>query len=282
MSEMETKTAEIIRDLAERKPENRLHEISNPPSTFASGVRDVTGLVLKNDEKWVDLSEVMAKLRDRPLRKGIKAQLKDFDSFAKMLSLVGMTTNTVVYYDTETRCMCAVLDDYTLPAADPRWRDDRVTLTMELSEELSLWKSKNGAQQSQSAFAEFIEDNIDDVVTPGMLEAVTAMDAKVGVDFSSAIRLENGTVDFVYKESISGADREGRLNVPQRFKIGVRVFAGDNERLPINCRLRYQVARDGLKFRYLMDAIDLAIEMDFMQRVDQLRARGFNCVHGKP
>ncbi len=111
---------------------------------------------------------------------------------------------------------------------------------------------KNGKREAQMEFAEFIEDNAPDIVEPDsatMLEVARDLSAKTDVDFASAIRLQNGQVQFKYSEQIKGTYGSGNLDVPERFTISIPVHIG-SERVGITARLRYRIASGKLTFWY--------------------------------
>jgi uncharacterized protein YfdQ (DUF2303 family) len=105
----------------------------------------------------------------------------------------------------------------------------------------------NGKQMSQADFARFIEDNAPDCVAPSaadMIEIARSLEAKKAVNFSSAVRLDNGQSQLTYEETIQGTAAKGRLVVPELFDIGSPVFEGDG-RYAVTARLRYRIAEGG-------------------------------------
>jgi hypothetical protein len=86
-----------------------------------------------------------------------------------------------------------------------------------------------------------MEDNFVDVVQPAatfdpyrrygrigndMLAVSRGLEAKTDVRFASAVRLDNGQVRFKYEEDVSGSVQDGLMEVPQKFAVGIPVFAG--------------------------------------------------------
>jgi uncharacterized protein YfdQ (DUF2303 family) len=120
------------------------------------------------------------------------------------------------------------------------------------SEEWTRWKGNDGARTNQIDFAEFIEDNAPDIVTPDpatMLEVARDLSAKTEVDFGSAIRMQNGSVQFKYSEQVKGTFGAGNVEVPERFVIAIPVYVG-SERVKITARLRYRINAGKLSFWY--------------------------------
>lgn len=85
----------------------------------------------------------------------------------------------------------------------------------------------------QAEFAEFIERNLPDIVEPvgaDMLEISRSLQAKKKVSFASGIRLANGQTELTYEEDIQGTAAKGKLQIPEIFKIGIKVIEGGSVR----------------------------------------------------
>lgn len=142
----------------------------------------------------------------------------------------------------------------------PGWGDYSASYACPYSPEWNIWKAANGKKMSQADFALFMEDNFTDVVQPSptfdpfysnwpsgndMLAVSRGLEAKSDVNFGSAVRLDNGQVQFRYEETISGNVQGGIFEVPQKFAVGIPVFAGTSP-WQIVARLRYRIERGGL------------------------------------
>lgn len=132
------------------------------------------------------------------------------------------------------------------------WADHRAGFPCPLSVEWLNWTGSDKKPMAQAAFAEFIENNLPDIVEPTaaeMLEISRSLQAKKKANFSSAIRLSNGENEFTYEEEISGTAAKGKLKVPEEFVIGVPVLEG-GARYAVTCRLRYRISEGGLALWY--------------------------------
>ena len=108
---------------------------------------------------------------------------------------------------------------------------------------------------SQPEFAEFLDDNADDVVKPEtarLLEIVRNFKATKAMQFKSAIDDQNGDVKFTFEENTAGAGgKTGRIDIPEKIEIGIPLFVG----LPayrLHARLRYQLAGPVLQFSFAL------------------------------
>lgn len=179
-----------------------------------------------------------------PLRKMARVTMDDTASFVLYFN-THCTENSALYGILNPPKFMAVIDDNGHLGAG--WRQHTATYACPLSTEWETWTAKNKKQMSQADFAQFIEDNLPDIVSPDsatMLEVSRSLEAKKKVSFASGIRLSNGEVQFRYEEEISGAVSKGQLTVPETFTLGIPVFNG-GPLYSVEARLRYRIADSG-------------------------------------
>lgn len=180
-----------------------------------------------------------------PVRARGTVSLRDTDSFVAVVKdRKGVSTQ--LYGKLSPPSFTAVFND-TTGALGAGWRDDRATYACPMSVEWQRWSSKNGQQMNQEAFAQFIEDNAADCVTPDaatMIEVSRTLEAKKKVNFASGIRLSNGQSELTYEETVSGTAGKGKFTVPEEFTIGIAVLEG-GPKYAVVARLRYRIADQG-------------------------------------
>ena len=128
----------------------------------------------------------------------------------------------------------------------------RATLTLKKDERWNLWLGQNGKLIPQAEFAEFLEDNRADIVTPDaatMLEIAMDLQAKSDVNFASKIKTQNGQSTLVYDETITTTVSTGRIVMPEIFVIRIPVFFGEAP-IEITARLRFRISEGKLKFQF--------------------------------
>lgn len=136
-----------------------------------------------------------------------------------------------------------VLNDAS--AGNPGWADHRVEYSCPLTIEWQTWIAKNKQPMSQVDFAQFIEDNLPDLVEGAqMLEVSRSLEATKKVNFASGIRLSDGQNQFTYEEEIQGTAAKGQMKVPETFGLGIPVFEG-GDRYAVTARLRYRIDQNG-------------------------------------
>lgn len=212
----------------------------------------------------------------RPTRKRGTFAFGDAKSFGEFVNRE-KTAETVIFANRENPAFTAVFngneaeqaaalagthaENQPIPeSARPGWGDYKATYACPYSPEWKVWSQANKQKMTQHDFAVFMEDNFVDVVQPAattdphftrwpsgdeMLRVSRGLEAKQDVKFASALRLDNGQVQFKYDEEISGSVQGGLIEVPQKFAVGIPVFAGTAP-WQIIAKLRYRIDRGGL------------------------------------
>lgn len=192
------------------------------------------------DGKVQDLEHLLA----TPIRKRETAHLHTVDSFCAYVNRHAHEDAAVVFFDENKSTFSAVLNYHPLSRdgyAD--WCDHRALYTMPASTEWQTWMRSNNAGKNQAEFAQFIEDNLPDIIEPEgakLLDMVKTLQAKRSVNFESAVRLDNGATEFVYLEDIKGTVTKGKVDIPTEFKIGIPPYRGEAPFVVV-ARLRYRI-----------------------------------------
>lgn len=178
------------------------------------------------------------------------------------------TETTSIFADIDGGAMTSVID-YHSAENDAHHAAHRVRFTAQLADEWKTWMSIDGKEQSQDAFARFIEENRVDVVTPDgatVLEIAKTLEAKKKVNFKSGLRLEDGSVDLAYSEDVSASGGlSGKLSIPTEIVLGIPVFYGGD---------RYRMTAF---FRYRIDEGRLKLKVD-LHRAKHIRDAAFDAI----
>lgn len=136
-----------------------------------------------------------------------------------------------------------------------RHADHTALLVLTRSPEWKVWADSSEKKMGQQTFAEFIEDNLKDILATGdvtpefMMQVATGLHATTGSTFRQAINLANGQVEFQYDTQIQGTVRGDTKAVPTAFQVALRPYMG-SDRYPVDCRLRYRAGEGGLSLHY--------------------------------
>ena len=217
--------------------------------------KNVNGIpyaIVPMDAKVEDLSRFLYNEHaERPPRKKGTVRVHDAEGFVEYWKLFG-DEHSRAFADETKSTVVGILDYHTELGGPPRWGQHRVRLDLKHSEEWIRWMAHNGQKNkmTQLEFGEFIEDRQPDIVEPNaatMLELARSLTAKTEMDFSSAVRMNNGSVQFRYTEQVKGTFGAGNLEVPEKFVIAIPVYLG-LPREHITVRLRYRVLEGKLTF----------------------------------
>lgn len=228
------------------------------------------------------LQDITNEHADRPER--IKGTVKVFDpaSFCEYFTTF-KDDNSRVFADETASRIVAVLDYHQ--AGKPRWGSHRLDLTLRHSKEWKEWGAANGKKMTQMEFGEFVEDHAPDIVAPDaatMLEVARNLSAKTDVDFSSAIRMANGSVQLKYSEQVKGTYGSGQFEVPETFIIAIPVYLG-HERTSVTARLRWRLNAGKLTFFYdLLRASVVEREAFLAARSAIAENLGITVINGTP
>lgn len=243
----------------------------------------VTHLMVSNDYKQVNITDLIEKAQLHPNRKVGTTVLLSLDSFNEYVKEQGRDATTHIYADPDARTLTAVFNDHG-KNADAGWRDQRAVYTAEYSREFKTWMENNCQPMTQEQFAIFLEDNIADVVEPSgdtLLKVALTLQAKTEVHFSSSKRLDNGQVQLTYTENTQATATGDAMEIPREFAIGCRLFKnGDGYK--IKARLKYRLSAGSVKFWYELDRPLNAVEEDFASYVEKAKNEKFPLLIGKP
>lgn len=222
--------------------------ICNDARTIASIAVAATETRTLNGHPFVVLAdgqqvESIAHMLPQPQRKQGHTVIQDEKGFIKFFKR-HQNPQANIYADRGKGSFKAVFNDDT--DTETGWKDHTATYPVIKSNNWKAWAEKDGVKMSQAEFAQFIEQNIVDIVEPNhtdMMEISRTLEAKKSASFSSAIRLSNGSHQFAYEESIRGTASNGRLEIPETFKLGLQVFL-NGEHYEVSARLRYRINKE--------------------------------------
>jgi len=149
-----------------------------------------------------------------------------------------------------------------------------VTWQLTTPPEAKAWLDIDGKALTQVQFAEFLEDNAGAIVSPDqadVVEVARTLQAKKDVQWKSGQRLQDGTVDLVFNETIQAkAGERGDLSVPETLVLRFPLWEGC-EPEDFKARLRYRINDGQLVFvvRFLgLDGRKRAILKDLAGAVE--------------
>lgn len=222
-------------------------------------------------------------LLDAPRHKKASDVLQDETSFIGYINRHKQPITSVFYkYDPISGKLefQAVLDDHG-DAFYPNWRGHKANFAPLKSVEWERWKESDGKKFDQAGFAQFIEENIQDITDlsetgqklpsgTDMLRMATEFESNADKRYRSKINLSSGGVRLEFVDDQDEATRSA-MEVFGKFRIGIRVFRGAEAGYPIDIRLRHNVDGGKVKFSYFLIRPDLVFERAAKDLIDKIK-----------
>lgn len=160
----------------------------------------------------------------------------------------------------------------------PGWARHRVDYKLRFTPEWEAWTGISGRAIQQAAFAEFIEENLPDIIAPDsatVLEVVSKLTGTRKIEFGSARNLGNGDVAIMWQETTdagSGVNQETK--VPSELTLRLPVFVGAEKATTFDVKafLRYRIKDGSLTFEVKLHRPEKAIDAAFDEVVSELRS----------
>ena len=186
-------------------------------------------------------------------------------------------SRTKVFADNEKSEIIAVFDfletgGRTKPEIDNRdkgWGQLRAVIGFNESRKLKEWR-KTLEWMSQFDFANFLEDHLEDVITPSgqdLMSIVTDLEASSAGGFKGKVNLDNGSVRLSYQDEV-----ETTVEVPRLLTLGIPLFE-HGDRYKLGARLRFVIQGGSVKFRLLFTNLQDAKEQEFERIVQEVEEK---------
>lgn len=119
-------------------------------------------------------------------------------------------------------------------------REHVATWPVPLSEEFKVWNAFQGKMHGQTAFLEFLEENVSEIHNPDpatILELVKDFDAIQTVKFASKKRLDNGDFSLQYS---SETNLKNGISIPKKLTLEMPIYLGE-ERVTFDAFFRTRI-----------------------------------------
>lgn len=208
---------------------------------------------------------------NNPARKQGTAKFTEIASFSEYFNRF-RDEHSLIFGNYDKFAFVGVLDYHHAGDGPARHGQHRAVYVATKTQEWQEWLASSGKQMDQTDFATFLEDHAPDISEPAaavMLECARDLSAKSEVNFASAIRLNNGQTQFTYQENIKGSVGNGKLEVPESFKIRVPVIQGGPQ-YTLTARLRYRIKEGKLVFWYDLLRASKVVEESFRDALKEV------------
>lgn len=207
-----------------------------------------------------DLEELEDKLAAHPRRKSGTVHVHDALSFIDYIAKHRLPS-TEVYADGARRSLVGVINAHQESTPEEALEnaaghgDHKVLLELMPTDAWKLWTGLDKTWMEQKSFAEHLEDNAADIVTPDaatMLEIAESFQVSSAYDFKQSERLHSGVVQFKYEETQGArAGHTGDLDVPLSFVLVLAPFVGADP-VEVTARFRYRIRNGSLSLSYAL------------------------------
>ena len=205
-------------------------------------------IVLRDKDGAERIEELASLYSYRPVRHMGTTQLFDDDSFIEHYKRFS-APRSMIYAVPTPLTFTAVYNEH---ADEPEHRDFRAVLSVKHSPEWQAWTGISGKKlEGNVQFAEFIEDNLPDILAPDaseFMQIALNMSRSDATHFGSAIRLSDGHTQFAYSSEVAGTSSVNgqTVKIPELFKIEIPVWAGTHQkRYEIDVRLKHRSGQNG-------------------------------------
>lgn len=201
----------------------------------------------------IDVEKYRDAYRDRPRRKTGEFTVQDAESFVTYMGKHA-DASAEVWADTAAARVVGVINAHEVEEAGHS--DHRVTFQAKFTDSWAAWIANDGKLLDQSAFAEFIEDHVKDIVSPDgaeVLELAQSFQASTSVAFESTKLLSSGERQFEYREDTSASGGSGRIAIPKELRLQLEPFEGSDAVYGITARFRYRLTGGKLTLGYHLE-----------------------------
>lgn len=193
-----------------------------------------------------------------PLRKRGDIVVYDPASFNQVVRDNDGAGNVAIYVDRNVGkpAIVAVLNGHG--KTGPGWGDLRVRIAFRPTPQWVKWQGIDGKLLGQTEFAEFVEDNLADIIQPAaaqMLEIVTQFQATRTTAIRRAIRLSNGLMQFEHTDNIDAKVGAGHIEVPEEITLSLAPMLG-SPLYQVPARFRYRLTDGALKLGIKLQRIE--------------------------
>lgn len=224
-------------------------------------------------QKIVDLR---AHTTDPRSAKTANRSVRDTRSFLTYLEKHRSEEQTEVYADLEASRIVAIIDAHFGNEEEAGLNQHVLALDLVHTPEWKTWVESDGKKMSQADFAEFMQENAEDVVGDDavtLLEVAQHLQGHTSVEFESGQRLTNGEVKLAYKETTTARmGQRDDVSIPSEFKIGVKPYLG-SARYRVGVQFRYKIGTDGkVTMSYHLDRPHVTLQAAFDDMVNEVQS----------
>ena len=215
----------------------------------------------------VHVAEDVAKFVEQrdaaPQRRSGNVRIDDLDSLIAIVNRQKLDGQTAAFVRKDGPVVIVVLDWHRPNAQAAGWRGDMITFAPKLSRQWVAWNGLAKGPIGQDAFADFLEDNIEDVAERdpyplklALVQMARDLHVSIGQKFQRTVDPASGDVTLACVTD-SG---QSKTKIPREFLLGIPVFDGSSVNYAIKVGLKLELKGSDAFFHVKPRNADAALE----------------------
>ncbi len=209
-----------------------------------------------------------------PARPKGTVQLRDTASFIRYFK-DHAAERSRIYAKLDPALFLAVFDEFNgfVDAGDVSlqadWREFRAAFSVPPSREWLLWHEANRKPMSQVSFAEFLQDNLPDVVQPAgaeLLQLALNFESAQSGTYVATQRLQDGSHNLQWRADNNAS---GTVKLPEHITLQIPVFENETPS-ELQARLKYRVKEGVLSLWFELVRPHKVLEAAFRSAWDRI------------
>ncbi len=178
-----------------------------------------------------------------------------------------------------------VIFDHHAPGLPVGNRDHTAALVLDCSRAWTAWDYASGKYIDQSAFAEFLDQRLPEIVQPAggdILDSIRSLRSNRSSEVVSQIGLPNGGTRLEFAQTASVRSTGKSADLPESLVLGIPVFE-DTPPVRVTARLRYRVPdKNAVTLAVMLERHDEVYRAVFRQVAEGIgKALELPCLFGK-
>lgn len=199
----------------------------------------------------------------RPARQHTTRRLLTLEDFCEYVKRFKKPASSI-YVLTEGNGFTIVAEIDHRSETETAWTDHVVSFVLQPSESIIRWKAENKKRMSQEAFAELLEERMQDIAVPAageILDIARSLHVTRNLSVKTCVRTRDGgnSLAFNVADGIK-AGEDGTVDIPTEFKINLAPFARHRESVQVRALLRTKIYDERPSFVYDLQLLDESIE----------------------
>lgn len=196
--------------------------------------------IIKGDDYITSLEH----LRATPFRKRGTIKMLTCEDFIEVVN-EQKVSETRIFADVnrDGGSLSAVINFHQSAIGEPGWNDYIIYYGLPFSEEWLLWMLNSQSELARLRFADLIEENMEDIISPDAAELVDLVRTVRGtqkMEVANVTDEQSGDFTLNMKRDTETHTKTEKVTIPSEIVLGIPVFKGE-ARVKVTAKLRYRL-----------------------------------------